>query len=406
MSRSLAIQAAMAFLFLPAFAIAAGPSFTVNLASSTSQSGELVRMEKDWSVVLAGQSALPGADLILLRREGTALPSFPAGPQIVFVNGDRLAGQVVSIERGEVRFKAAVGSESSPDALHEITIPLSALSVIWFRTLPPDSGELLMRRWASERRRRDVVLLNNGDMRTGVVAGMRSPTSPFLLQEDGKETRIDSGHLVALAVNTDLARTLRPRGVYGRLVLANGGRIALLSATADPLVLTGKTLFGAEVKIPVDRIVSLDIRQGKATYLSDLKPKRYEHTPFLGVRWPHEMDRSVAGNEMRLARHTYDKGVGLHSESRLTFDLGGSYRRFESTVGLDDRTGQGGSVRIRVLVDGQAKEVGDKELTSATGPRVVSVDVTGAKELMLIVEFGSGGDVCDHVDWAEAKVIK
>ena len=118
------------------------------------------------------------------------------------------------------------------------------------------------------------------------------------------------------------------------------------------------------------------------------------------------MDRSVGGGRLRVAGHTFDKGIGLHSDSRLTFDLGGAYRRFESTVGLDNLGGRGGSVRIRVLVDGQAKIGDDKELSIATGPREVNVDVTGAKELTLVVEFGNGGDVGDHVDWADAPVIK
>ena len=82
------------------------------------------------------------------------------------------------------------------------------------------------------------------------------------------------------------------------------------------------------------------------------------------------------------------------------------FRWFEAAVGLDDRTGQGGSVRVRVLVDGIEKGGNDTELTAATGPRAVRVDVAGAKELTLVVEFGSGGDVCDHVDWADARLVK
>ena len=43
-----------------------------------------------------------------------------------------------------------------------------------------------------------------------------------------------------------------------------------------------------------------------------------------------------------------------------------------------------------------------KELTSWTADD--AVEVTGM-ELTLVVEFG-GGDVCDHVNWAEARVVK
>ena len=119
------------------------------------------------------------------------------------------------------------------------------------------------------------------------------------------------------------------------------------------------------------------------------------------------MDRSVAGLPLRLSGSTFDKGIGLHSESRLTFALNGNYRRFESLIGLDEQTGQGGSVRIAVLVDGQAKDIGSaQELSSTTGPRLLNVNINGAKELTLVVEFGPGGDIRDHVDWADARIIK
>ena len=404
------IRAALILTFLmPLAAHADDPIFIATTASAPNMTGTIAQIDKDWTVSLAGggnRASARGADLVTLRRASALLPAFPSGPHVVFANGDRLAGQVTKIERGEVKFKAAVGATNGPEANQDLTIPLSALTLIWFRSPPQDPANDNAKRWETERRRRDAVVLNNGDTRLGAVAGLSSPTSPLIMKEEGKETRIEPGHVVALAMNTDLARTLRPRGAYARLVLANGDRLSLLSATADAMVLTGKTLFGVEVKIPIERIISLDIRQGKAVYLSDLKPKRYEHTPFLGVRWPYEMDRNVDGGELRLAGHMFDKGIGLHSSSRLTFDLGGSYRRFESTVGLDDRTGQSGSVRIRVLVDGQQKIAEDKELTSAGGPRHLSLDINGAKELTLVVEFGDGGDVCDHVNWADARVVK
>jgi hypothetical protein len=59
-----------------------------------------------------------------------------------------------------------------------------------------------------------------------------------------------------------------------------------------------------------------------------------------------------------------------------------------------------------VLVDGKERDVGDPEITSALGARSINVDVGGGNELTLIVEFGSNGDVCDHVDWAEARLVK
>ena len=193
---------------------------------------------------------------------GELLPPFPAGPQIVFANGDMLPGHVVKIERGLATFRASLG-RGGREAISELSIPLSALSVIWFRSPPQDSANEAARHWLSERRRRDVVMLNNGDARIGAMLGMKSPTDPVILKEESRETRIDAGHILAIAMNTDLARALRPRRAYGRLVLDNGGRLGLLSATADAAMLTGKTLFRrGEDPTRADRVAGYPPGQG------------------------------------------------------------------------------------------------------------------------------------------------
>jgi hypothetical protein len=241
---------------------------------------------------------------------------------------------------------------------------------------------------------------------TGTLIGLTNGT---VRMEDAhhRETKVERGTVKAVALSTTLARVPRPRGAYARLVLGDGGRLSLASARADDHVLHGKTLFGTTVEIPLADIIALDLRQGRAVYLSDLKPRRYDHTPYLGVRWPYVRDGSVAGGDLRLGGSTYDKGLGMHSESRLTYDLAGGYEWFEARVGLDDRTGRQGSVRIQVLVDGRPQALGNEgEWTGGDPPRLVRVPLTGAKELTLVVQFGRYGDVGDHVDWADARLIK
>lgn len=403
------LRTSMFLVLWTQFALAADGPVVVLTAKGETISGSLERMDKEWNVTVRdekGEHSASGADLIGWSRMGTSRPAYPAGPHLVFANGDRLPGHVQSIDKDVVKFRTVLGRDSTGEVVRELAIPLSAVAVIWFRAPPLDSGEEWLARWTAERRRRDLVLLNNGDTRIGVVENMKSPTSALSLKEDARSANIEPGHVVAIAMNTDLARSLRPRGPYARLVLANGTRLSLLSGAADSKELTARTLFGANVMIPVSEITALEVRQGKAVFLSDLKPKAYEHTPFLGVRWPVENDRSLVGQAIRLGGHVYDKGVALHSDSKLTYDLGGNYRRFETLVGLDDVAGQGGNVRLRVLVDGKPKWETGSEVTAATPPLAVRVEVTGGKELTLCVEFGAGGDVCDHVNWADARLIK
>jgi hypothetical protein len=164
-------------------------------------------------------------------------------------------------------------------------------------------------------------------------------------------------------------------------------------------------MFGATVDIPLEDLVALDIRQGRAVYLSDLKPVKYEHTPYLSVHWPWIRDGSVTGDELSLADGVHDKGIGMHSESRLTYDLAGQYQSFEALVGLDVRSGKEGSVRVQVMVDGALQPIGG-ELQGGDPARAVRVRVAGAKQITLAVLFGRHGDVQDHVDWADARLIK
>jgi hypothetical protein len=192
-------------------------------------------------------------------------------------------------------------------------------------------------------------------------------------------------------------------------VLTSGARLNLASPRLDAERgrLTGKMVLGTAVEVPVREIVALDLRQGRAVYLSDLEPRAYQHTPFLGVSWPWIKDGSVAGQALRLGGNCYDKGLGMHGQARLSYDLAGNYDWFETLVGLDDRTGRHGSARIKVLVDGKLQVLGwDKDLVAHDGPRALRIDVRKARELTLAVDFGRQGDVAAHVDWADARLIK
>jgi hypothetical protein len=216
-----------------------------------------------------------------------------------------------------------------------------------------------------------------------------------------------------IAFSTELADNLRPKGVFARLVLTDtrpgrGGRLSLSKAACDDgETLTGVTVFGARLRVPLSEVASLDLHQGRSVYLSDLKESKYEFHPFLDAAWPFAADGNAAEHDLVLAGSTYDKGISLHSHGRLTYRLSGAYRRFEALVGLDDKDGRRGSVRIRVWADGEALDLGgDRELTAENGPLTIGANIDGVRELTLEVDFGKGGDVQDVVNWVDARVIK
>ncbi len=389
-------------LFLFALLVSLSPCLLVSLGADEPTSPVFVFQTADGKS-LTGPRRQIGDDLVALRRADLAMPAFPGGEQLLFANGDRLAAHVIALagERLEVRLPPELGGN------RPVTLPLSAVSVVWLAS-PDDADDPagLRRRLVTGRRSRDRVLLRNGDVLEGVFDGLDEKAVQVEVEQ--KPVSVARSKVAAVALSTELAEGLKPRGPYARLVLASGSRVSLDRASCDgSTALAGTTLFGAPVRVPPDQVAALYLYQGRAVYLSDLKPRRVEQTKYLDVTWPVVADGSVAGRDLRLAGGTYDKGLGLHSGTRVTYDLAGGYRRFEALVGLDEQTGRRGSVRLRVLADGKPLEIGwDRELTARDGAVPVRADIQGARELTLAVEFGRGGDVQDHVDWVDARLIK
>jgi hypothetical protein len=320
-------------------------------------------------------------------------------------HADRLIGKIVGVRNDRLRIAAEYDSRSTGG--DEIVVPLTSVSVVWLSSSneSPQAGQLV-RKLQSTRRRQDTVILKNGDQIEGTLTVLDDKAVQIETTMGKKET-IERARMAAIVLNSDLARARRSKGPYARLVLANGSRLAVASAQSDGLTVHAKLLLGVRIQIPLEEVVALNLYQGRGVYLSDLKPSRYEHVPYLGISWPYRNDLSVAGNPIQLGGSVYDKGLGMHSESRLSYALGGDYRWFEAKVGLDDLTGKQGSVSIQVLADGKPLQLDlDPELTARNSPRFVRLPIDGVKVLTLVVGFGSNGDVQGEVDWADARVIK
>ena len=121
--------------------------------------------------------------------------------------------------------------------------------------------------------------------------------------------------------------------------------------------------------------------------------------------WPYRADRNVTGGLLRCGGRLYLKGLGMHSQSQLTYALDPSYRRFEAELGIDDSTSGGGSVQFRVLLDGREK-FASKTVRGGAPPATVSVDLSGAKTLELLIDYADRGDVLDRADWLNARLVK
>lgn len=114
-------------------------------------------------------------------------------------------------------------------------------------------------------------------------------------------------------------------------------------------------------------------------------------------------DASINNNPITLNGVVYEKGLGVHASCEIRYDLGGSFVRFTSDVGVDDEVSQNGSVIFEVWADGiKVFESGLMEPDTPT--ESIDLNVTGVDELKLVVTDGGNGINSDHADWAGAKV--
>jgi hypothetical protein len=137
-------------------------------------------------------------------------------------------------------------------------------------------------------------------------------------------------------------------------------------------------------------------------YLSDLSWKSV-----INGYGTAELDRSNGqnatgdGGVITLNGVTYNKGLGVHAASEITYTLGGTYSTFTSDVGVDDEVGSNGSVTFEVWADGV--RLFDSGLMTGSSPtQSVSVNVAGRQELKLVVTTGGDNFYYDHADWAGA----
>ena len=382
------------------------PLFVVHSVDGTTAPGRLHSLSDGWSIALDGEkpARVRGSDFIALRRLEAPSAAPPSEAHLILANGDHIPGEALELTQERLRIDADLGTKQP------MQLSLDVVAAFWFQSgaRPGDpAGARFRRRLLAERRRRDVVLLKNGDLVEGSL--IRLDAKSLTIQSGPKKTiPVERDKVAAVALNSDFMRSPRVKGAYAQLVLANGCRLSLAEAQVFGETLTGKTLFGVSVKVPVEQIIALDLLQGRAIYLSTLKPRRYEYTPFLGNDYHGFVaDGNWEEAELRLAGRTYDRGLGMHSKSTLTYDVPDGCRRFEALVGIDDGADRGASAGIEVYVDGKRADLGWKNPVSRLdGPRTVRVDLPGAKELRLVVDWGRQGFVQGRVNWADARLVK
>jgi len=405
-----------------------GQSFIIHTVDGPLSPAPLGQLAGDLSLSTTGYAPknVPAGGVVAIRHATQPLPGFLNQNVLVLTNGDRIPIDLKGpwkLEQDRLYFRPAAPLRSR-DSLH---VSVNYASVLCLGDAAAfEDQESLITRLQHETRPRDLLLLMDGDRLEGVLKSLDAAAGATL-ETSGQETRVPLAKIRAIAMSSEFRSTPRVKGAYAHVVLAGGGRIGLAQpqledAPATPKdtmrYLSGKPIFGGpQVQVPLTEIRAIDVRQGPAVYLSDL-PGKYESTPFLKLSWPLGKDRSASGRPLQLGPDTFDKGLGMHSQSKVSYQLAGKYRWFEAAMGLDELQGRLGQVRIKVLLDGKEQDLASAGLPGEPAAKINPVrrwqdgglrlrcNVQGVRELTLAVEYADFGDVQGQVNWGDARLIK
>ncbi|HSG70030.1 MAG TPA: NPCBM/NEW2 domain-containing protein, partial [Planctomycetaceae bacterium] len=148
----------------------------------------------------------------------------------------------------------------------------------------------------------------------------------------------------------------------------------------------------------------VDFRPGRLVYLSEMKPRSEDYTPFFDVVWKIRNNQNFDGGAIRVGGKSYERGLCIHSRTLLSYRLAGEFRQFQAVMGIDELVGQKGHVRVTIKADARVLFEGD--VSGGADPLPLDYDVAGVRDLEILVDFGEDLDIADHLALADARLIK
>jgi nicotinamidase-related amidase len=156
--------------------------------------------------------------------------------------------------------------------------------------------------------------------------------------------------------------------------------------------------------------------------IGDLTPVRnvgFGHTYGGVVRYsgntkPPQKDKSNLGQDIKINRTTYQRGMGVHAPCELVYEVKPEYQRFVALAGADENliaVGNGSnlakypSVVFKVFIDGHEAAASPVMRVQSLAWRFDVEIPAGARRISLVTMDAGDGSREDFADWANAGFV-
>lgn len=120
-------------------------------------------------------------------------------------------------------------------------------------------------------------------------------------------------------------------------------------------------------------------------------------------------DKGLDGKAIKICETTYEKGITIHADSRIEYDISGKgWNTFSAYIGVNDSEEDEihkpkSSITFEILVDGISVYRSGIFRMSTPAEKITVSLPSDAKRITLITDGTSDGNTADHCAWADAK---
>ena len=380
------------------FVLLAPPQVEVSTLQGEPRIGEWRGLtESSVSLSQGGQDAsVPLGEVleVRFRRDGAAKFEKPA-VGISLWDGSTLSGSQIKVAGKKVELASPV--------LDHVSLPQLDIATIRFadRVTSVDDQWIKL---TEKDRKSDLLVIRKEevlDFLDGVFVELTEKSVKFLI--DGEEVSIKREKVFGLLFAPRQGASKAPTV---RVELANGDVVMAASVTGSDGGLKARLVSKVEVPLPLEQIKSIDLSQGKLKYLSQMEPREVKYTPYFDTTWEYRRDTNMDGGPLRLGNKIYPRGLCVHSKTQLKYRLGGEYRRLQAVIGIDHLVASNGYADCRLVIQGDGKTLFETDVKGKDAPQPIDLDVAGIVSLDVLVDFGGNLDISDHLDLADAKLVK
>ncbi|QDV18036.1 NPCBM/NEW2 domain protein [Gimesia panareensis] len=282
-----------------------------------------------------------------------------------------------------------------------LTVPTKAVTSVRFGTLNSD----LQKSWdklLNSKHSKDLLVVqkeNVLDYIDGVVGNITKDRIQFFAGED--EVAVNRQRVFGIIYFRPPAAETTP---FCSIKLTDEGLLQATNISYNGTQFEATLQSGARTLLSPSVIANLDFSQGKVRYLSDLEPRDIEYTPFFDTVWKYRRDKHRDGGPLRVGGKEYSRGLYIHSKTLLKYRLKNEYRHFRAIMGIDDSVPGIGFVYVEIKGNGRTLYSGN--VKSSDPPVDLDLDVSGVRDLEILVDFGDNLEICDHLDLCNARLIK